>query len=293
MVTRSWAPGHATLFFAVPESYDNPEKMGSIGGGLNFDTGVITSISENTETRILWNNQEITGNVTKTVIDLFQKFHGIKFDLHINHESKLKTGYGFSTSGAGAIGTALALNSLFQTSMEYIDLFELAHKAELINHTGLGSVVGQFTGGMEIRLSQGGPKLCKTISFDSNEEIVIGLLGPLSTRDVLTSTKQMDLVTKSGIRCVEKVKNITNLNLSQIIKLGREFMETCGLMTHRIENIISQLDSIGEMHSTMAMIGEAIIINPIDKNSVMKLLEESDIKYFSTTISNKLPHVIL
>lgn len=293
MVTRSWAPGHTTLFFAVPERYDNPEKMGSLGGGLNFDTGVITSISESGKTQILWNNQEINGNVTKTVIDLFQKMHNIKFDLHINHESKLKTGYGFSTSGAGAIGTALTLNAHFQTGMDNIDLFELAHKAELINHTGLGSVVGQFTGGIEIRLSQGGPKLCKTMSFDSMEEVVIALFGPLSTKDVLTSNKQMDLLTKSGIRCVEKVKNVSSLTLTQIIKLGREFMVTCGLMTTRIENIISQLDSIGEIHSTMAMIGEAIIIKPINKNSVLKLLDEYNIGHFSTSISNKLPHVIL
>ncbi|MCE7735831.1 MAG: hypothetical protein GPJ54_13200 [Candidatus Heimdallarchaeota archaeon] len=292
MVTRSWAPGHATLFFAVPKKYNNPEKMGSIGAGLNFESGVTTSISESNTTKILWNNEEINGNVTKTVIDLFQKIHDMKFELNINHESKLKTGYGLSTSGAGAIGTALALNSLFQKNMDYIDLFELAHKAELINHTGLGSVVGQFTGGIEVRISQGGPKLSRTVSFNSSEEIVIGFLGPLSTKDVLTSSEQMDLVTKSGIRCVEEVKKITNPSITQIIKLGREFMETCGLMTSRIESIISQLDNIGEKHSTMAMIGEAIIIKPINKDHVLKMLNENNIECFKTVISSKSPYVL-
>ena len=85
MVTQSWAPGHTTLFFAVPETYESPEKMGSIGGGINFETGVTTSIIESDKTMISWNNMEINGLVTRTVIDLFQKTHNIYFDLHINH----------------------------------------------------------------------------------------------------------------------------------------------------------------------------------------------------------------
>ena len=31
MVTQSWAPGHATLFFAVPETHNNPDKMNILG----------------------------------------------------------------------------------------------------------------------------------------------------------------------------------------------------------------------------------------------------------------------
>ena len=33
----AWAPGHATLFFAVPKSYEDPLQMGSLGGGFNFE----------------------------------------------------------------------------------------------------------------------------------------------------------------------------------------------------------------------------------------------------------------
>ncbi|MFV2013978.1 MAG: pantoate kinase [Candidatus Heimdallarchaeota archaeon] len=292
MKIRSWAPGHATLFFAVPRNYDNPEEMGSIGGGINFDIGVTTSITVSQADKIFWNNQEIRGNVTKTVVELFKKIHNMKFNLHIEHESALKTGYGFSTSGAGAIGTALGLNELFQTGMENIALYSLAHKAEIINQTGLGSVVGQISGGIELRLSQGGPKRSLTISFHSESEVIIGLLAPLSTKDVLTSSEQMDLVTISGIRCIEQIKNTRNLTLMQIINSGRKFMETCGLMTPRIENIISQLDSIGEVHSTMAMIGESVIINPIHKTKVLRLLEKNNIEYLETTVSSKQPHIV-
>lgn len=293
MTVQSWAPGHATLFFGVPKSYDNPAKMGSIGGGINFGIGVTTSVTISETTQVLWNNYQITGNVTKTVIELFQEMHNLDVALFVNHESKLKTGHGFSTSGAGAIGTALGLNTLFDTKMNDIELFELAHKAEIINQTGLGSVVGQVTGGIEIRLSQGGPKLSETISIRSNAEIIIGMLGPLSTKDVLTSKDQMNLVTKSGISSVNQLKKIANPSIIQIIQTGRVFMETCGLLTPRIKNMIAKLDSIGELHSTMAMIGEALIIHPKNKNRVLKLLEENNVECLDTVVSNKLPHVLI
>ncbi|MHA2032205.1 MAG: GHMP family kinase ATP-binding protein [Candidatus Kariarchaeaceae archaeon] len=292
MSTKSWAPGHTTLFFAVPNTFENYEEMGSIGGGLNFESGVITSISKSRETLVLWNDAQINGQVTKTVVKLFENLIKQKIKVRVNHQSNLMTGYGFSTSGAGAIGTALGLNQLYKLDMDEIELFELAHKAEVMNHTGLGSVVGQITGGMEIRLTQGGPRLCETISISSASELLIGFIGPLSTKDVLTSAQQMKLVTKSGIESVEKVRSKSDLSLSEMIKTGREFMKSCGLMTDKIREIIGQLDSIGEERVTMAMIGEALIIDPVDVDTVKNLLGENHIAYLETKITNKLPYII-
>jgi pantoate kinase len=292
MTIRSWAPGHATLFFAVPQTYEDYQEMGSIGGGLNLESGVTTSISLSNEKSVFWNDAKINGLVSNTVTRFVEELIDEKINVRITHESNLKTGYGFSTSGAGAIGTALGLNQLFDIGLGDMELFELAHKAEVLNHTGLGSVVGQITGGIEIRLTQGGPNLCKTISVPSDSKLIIGFIGPLSTKDVLTSPDQMRLVTKTGIESVEKVRLINNLTLKDMIQVGREFSDSCGLMTNKIRKTIDKLESIEETNVTMAMIGEALIIDPVDQNKVIELFELNNIKYLVTNVTTRLPTLV-
>ncbi|OLS25801.1 MAG: Pantoate kinase [Candidatus Heimdallarchaeota archaeon LC_2] len=292
MTIYSWAPGHTTLFFAVPEQFDQPEKMGSIGGGINFEKGVTTKLEKDMSNSVLWNSQNINGIVTRTVISLFGKLTGKEIKVKVSHESELGIGFGFSTSGAGAIGTVLGLNELFNTQFDNTDLFELAHKAEIINHTGLGSVVGQITGGIEFRLSQGGPKLCETKSVSSNANLVIAMLGPLSTADVLTSENHMKLVTSSGMETIKNIQNFQNITIKSALQMGRQFMEKCGLMTEKVKQMIKELDNIGERFSSMAMIGEALIIFPQNRNQIKKWLNLNKIHFLETNISSILPHVI-
>lgn len=292
MTIQSWAPGHATLFFAVPDQFEQATEMGSIGGGVNFEKGVTTFIEKNNSKAILWNNDKIEGNVTKTVISLFEEYYGKSIDVTISHKSEFGTGYGFSTSGAGALGTALGLDELYNTKIDKIDLFEIAHKAEILNHTGLGSVVGQITGGIEFRLSQGGPRLCKTRSISSNANLIVAMLGPLSTADVLTSKQQMKLVTRSGMESIQNIRDFQNVTIQSAIRMGRDFMEKCGLMTDKIRKLIRELDNMDEIFSTMAMIGEALIIYPQNKNKITNWLNQKNIHFIDTKVSSKLPYVI-
>ena len=66
----------------------------------------------------------------------------------------------------------MALDNYFKTNMSQVEQFEIAHFGDVVNKTGLGSVVGQITGGIEFRLTQGGPRLRKTRSIESDQEII-------------------------------------------------------------------------------------------------------------------------
>ena len=74
---KAWAPGHATLFFAVPKKFDIPLQMGSIGGGFNFSEGVETSVSDANEDVIYWNSKKISGEVSTTTLNLFRTISGV------------------------------------------------------------------------------------------------------------------------------------------------------------------------------------------------------------------------
>jgi pantoate kinase len=291
-MNSAWAPSHATLFFAVPKKFDDPLAMGSIGGGFNFDEGVISEISPADQDTVLWNGNRITGKVTLTSLDLLRQKLGIHQFFTVRHISKIPIGYGLSTSGAGSISSLLAVCGLLNLEISDLELYKLAHRAELINHTGLGSVVGQVTSGIEIRLSQGAPGLCKTRSFSENDDVVILIFGPLKTSAIITSEEIMISVTKAGLEAVEKAKNIKNNYTTQLIKIGNEFTRKCGLPTLRLREVMKELDELGEDLNAMAMIGETIIIVPRDHTKLIKWIETRGYDYIESKISSKKPHMI-
>ena len=116
MSVRAWAPGHATLFFAVPDQIEDPLKMGSLGGGFNFDAGVTTTVRIAETDEVYWNGSLIEGEVTLTAINYLREKSNITTKVLVHHNSEIPIGYGLSTSGAGAISALLAANLLFKLS---------------------------------------------------------------------------------------------------------------------------------------------------------------------------------
>lgn len=292
ILIRAWAPGHATLFFGVPSRFENPSEMGSIGGGFNFSEGVTTEVKVSETNQIYWNTHGITGEVTLTCIKLLRKLKKFKENFLIIHQSKLPIGYGLSTSGAGAIGALLAINTLLELQVPKIDLFELAHQAEIYHHTGLGSVVGQITSGIELRLSQGGPQKCNVRSYESDEAIFILLFAPLQTSSIITSDEIMKQVTNAGINATKYAESVEGDKAINFIKLGQQFTENCGLITDKVKKMQIELQSIGEEVNTMAMIGETIIVIPQNKKNLSKWLKSNKINYLETSITNQRPKIV-
>lgn len=288
----AWAPTHATLFFAVPEKKENLLEMGSIGGGVNFEMGMVTTVSQAERSSVHFNGKAIDGRVTLTAIEEFSKHTGMKGQFTVNHQSTIPIGHGLSTSGAGAIGTVLALNALLRTNLPMVELLQIAHIADAKNHTGLGSVLGQSVKGIELRTAQGAPGIGKVDSFYDPRNLVVVPIAPLSTADVLTSPRQMELVTKAGIEAVNLLRKEKTISLERIMEVGKKFMETCGLQTKRIAGLIESLEKNGEPHATMAMIGETLIILPKDLDRVLQWGNENGLICHTTKLSENLPYVI-
>lgn len=292
MRVQAWAPGHATLLFASPASSDEPLQKGSTGAGLNFEAGVLTTAEKSEKNEIFWNSKPINGIVTQTVIDQLKQRFNIQSNFKINHYSELKIGHGLSTSGAGAIGTALAINHLLTLDKPTLELQQIAHYADVINHTGLGSVMGQLASGIEFRTVAGGPGVGQTKSIASNEQIIILMMGKLKTSDVLVSADHMEQVNKAGATALRKALAADQIDLDMLLEIGRNFTKECGLMTTRVERVMSELDDLGEQHASMAMIGETIVIRPIDAKRIIDYANRHRINAVVTKITTKEPQIV-
>ena len=275
MTKAAWAPTHSTLFFSVPKNYDKIEEKGSIGVGFNYDKGVKTRVELNKNgDNVFWNGDIIDGVVSKTVLNKFREYNNQNDEVKVNiyHTSEVPIGYGLSTSGAGAIGTIMALDNYFKTNMSQVEQFEIAHFGDVVNKTGLGSVVGQITGGIELRLTQGGQRLCKTSSIESDQEIILFLINPIKTAEILKSDEQIEQINRSGFDLLKKALTIKTSYEEKLIIMGKDFSVRSGLLSMKLNLILKDLENIGEVNSTMSMIGETIVILPKNKKNVNKMI---------------------
>jgi pantoate kinase len=259
---RAFVPGHITGFFRIHDEASNPLLCGSRGAGFSVEIGTLTTVeifeNESLEISTIYNNEEIDGQVTNMVVQRMVEDYKGHLKVKVTHESSLLSGAGFGASGAGALGTALALGHLLDSSMLYDTAAAYAHEAEVVNHTGLGDVLAQTKGGFEIRVRHGGPGIGEIVRIPHKKSLSVVLAGApgLRTHDVLTSTERRLKINSTGDRLIEKM--IQKQDIETFISCSREFSKSIGLATKRVNEAIQDLDNIGLSQSGMVMLGDSV-----------------------------------
>jgi len=165
-------------------------------------------------------------------------------------------GAGFGASGAGALGCAYALNSLFDLGLTADGAAAVAHHAEVMNRTGLGDVIAQNAGGLVVRLKPGAPGtgLIDRIPVPPLP-ISYVVHGPISTSQVLSDEKVMKAVNLAGEAALkELLKRPTFANFMQ---LSRRFTVNSGLASDWALQAIEAVEAAGGM-AGMIMLGDAV-----------------------------------
>jgi pantoate kinase len=166
-------------------------------------------------------------------------------------------GAGFGSSGAGALSLAYALNEHFSNPLTQEEAARIAHLAEVQCKTGLGTVIAETVGGLEIRTEAGGPGSGKieTIPVPEDIEVLSLVFGPLSTKKALNHP-----VTRKKINTLGKVlvaRFSRDPTLKAFLDCSREFAEYTGLITERIRKIMSLCDAQG-FQCSMPIFGEGV-----------------------------------
>lgn len=248
MKARGFAPGHITGFFVVREHPD-PLQTGSCGAGLSLDDGVYTEVSLSDRTRIFLNGLESEATTTRSLIDLLT-------DQPVRVESRLSVpvGGGLGASAAGAMSTALALNSLLGLNKTFNELCYAAHLAEVTNGTGLGDVAGMSNGGVEIRLRPGTPFALDRIPA-APSYIYYAHFGPVSTKGVLSDDKEKKQINLAGERCLKAL--LQQPTFEDFMRLSRGFAVDTGLISSRALDAVEAVEAAGGLAS-MAMLGDTV-----------------------------------
>ncbi len=259
---KAFVPGHVTGIFRIFDEYDDPLHCGSTGAGFSVTIGTVTSVSvmdhPSLEITTDYNKQRIDARVTETVVQRLTEEYERTLRVYVEHDSSLHSGVGFGASGAGALGTALALSHLLDHDIEYEKAAEFAHIAEITNHTGLGDVLAQTVGGVEVRVKAGGPGVgkIKNIAYQDTLRAVLAGASGLETSEVLTNPVKRERINVIGDELITSI--IKNPSIETLVECSQEFSQEIGLQTPRVEQALDELKGAGFVDSSMVMLGDSV-----------------------------------
>jgi pantoate kinase len=247
---KASVPSHITGFFAS-RRHEDPMKAGSIGCGLTIDMGATTTVERAERTEIFLNGELSEAPVSRYVVD-----HLATSPVRVETQLDMPLGSGFGASGAGALGCAYALNSLFDLGLLANQVAATAHAAEVVNRTGLGDVIAQNTGGLVVRLEPGAPGIGKVDRIPVAPLRIDYLVrGPISTREVLSDSGAMREINRAGVMAVKEL--LARPTLKEFMRLSRRFTGQIGLASPWIVDAIEAVEAAGGMAS-MIMLGDAV-----------------------------------
>jgi len=273
---RAFSPCHITGFFQIFDQSIDSLYSGSRGAGVSLSRGVETIVKAR---KALKDSLQIsinghasnTAEVSKFVVDTFcSRFKELEnFEVLLEHHVEMPIGAGFGTSGAAALSLALALNEVFGLGMSRIDAAQLAHLAEVECKTGLGTVIAETFGGMEIRVKAGAPGIgeVKHVPILKDYVVICLTFNSLPTKKFLTDKNMCEHINKFGGKLVDKL--IKKANVTNFMKFSRQFIEQVGLIPEKIREILNQAEN-ANFTCSMPVFGESIFAL-IERKSIQEL----------------------
>jgi pantoate kinase len=252
-LAKAYAPGHITGFFQIHE-HEDPHHKGSTGCGIVLNGGVTTEVKVGNsveKTEIFLNGKRIEGRTTQTVAEMMTDL-----PVRVNSWAEIPVGCGFGASGAGALGTAYALNRALSLNQTVKSLTEYAHVAEVINHSGLGDIVAQSNGGVVIRLQPGGSEFGLIDRIPAPDARVFCIvLGEISTGSILEDKATSRKINSAGKACLTAL--LKKPTLENFMYQAKDFSSKTGLMSSKAKDVIEAANASGGFAS-QAMLGDAI-----------------------------------
>jgi pantoate kinase len=291
----AWAPNHITGFFYSKMDKD-PMQSSSLGAGVNLMCGTTTQVeahpSSQNEVSVFINNQRSDAELSHWIVDkFFDKYVSDNFTINIQHTMEMPLSAGFGTSGSGALSLALALRKAFNREISDEQCFQLAHIADVENKGGLGTVMAEIAGGLEIRVAFGGPGIGKveTIPLGEEYQVIVLYFGSYQTKEALSDKYLMEKVHTFGKSCVATL--LKDPTVEHFLELSQWFVKKIEVATGQVSDIIKKMERHGFLCS-MPLFGESVFsIQPTKKAHELKNILQEYGKVYISDISTGGPHV--
>ncbi len=284
----AFAPAHITGLFATVRKKTYLET-GSRGAGVSLTHGVITTVNalkaSKWKASIYINKVLTNAKVSLKVIKEFLNLTKVKYDVQVYHDFQVPISAGYGASGSGALSLALALNEILKTGLTKMEAAQLAHIAEVKCKTGLGTVLAETYGGVEIRTKAGAPGIGSLIRINSNLKVLSIYFNPLHTQEFLKNNQMLTKIDKIGSILLDKL--LKKPSIQNLLLYSRQFSDELNIYTPSLRKMLSYLDRLPQTF-TMNMFGEALfsLINEDELQNLRPEIKKSESLGGQIIISN-------
>ena len=288
MKSAAFAPAHITGFFEIRDGFDDPLRRGSRGAGVCLAQGVETEVETTDKAgrvNIFINGVPSSSSaiVSKMVAARLLELSRSS-GLSIQHKIRVPIASGFGTSGAAAIGIALAGSEALGLGLSQLEAFQLAHAVEVELKTGLGTVAGEYCGGLEVRSKEGAPGYGEAFKVRLNGSYSVVALhnGPLETSKFLSDPEYRKKINSIGKTFSDLM--VRNPNLETFLRLTGEFSEAINLGNNHLRSVMKAAKEHGYTFG-MAMFGQTVF-------TIVKENEAFEVASLIRKFSNEWGHII-
>ena len=250
----AFAPGNISGVFKVIY-HEDATKMHSLGTGFTVKEGVVATVSGDSRTAVLFNEEKIRfPTVSAVVRELTSQ------PIRIEISSLLPLGCGFGLSGASALAAAYAVNALLSLGKSESELAMIAHVAEVENRTGLGDVCAQYHGGCLVKLREGHPLDAQQLPVQE-QPIFYRYFSPIQTKKVLDNVEQRARINNAAdeaLECLEEFTRSNAVDFSTYVRVSKTFAINSGLLTDaNVQRTIEEIEG-NKGVASMIMLGNAV-----------------------------------
>jgi pantoate kinase len=273
-MSKFWVASHITGIFTIEDKHPDPIQKGSLGAGFSISRGTTTWVeySSDNSNHFYFNGKEVgleKANITNYIVEHFQSIVNINSPVNVYHEFEVPLSCGFGASASGAIGSCLALDELFDTKLNRLDLYQIAHKAEVVKSGGLGDVIGLLQGGWEFRTKPGAPGIGEVKNILENSYKVATItIGPIETKSVIKSEKWKQQINKFGKLFLNDF--FIEPSISKYATVSQQFAITSYLATPDVLQLIQDFKD-EDCFISQIMLGNGVFIIYKDRSVLSKI----------------------
>ena len=267
--TSAFSPAGISSFFEIVDRRPDGRRFkdlshaGARGGGFVISRGVMTRVrlKRAKKSRI---SVRINGRAAKharTTISALARVLEIsskRYAVAVEHHVEVPIGAGYGASAAGSLSAALAFIDGADLGMSVNEVGEIAHEAEIVSGTGLGTVGPILAGGFILTRKSGGPGIAVIDRLPASQKlkVVSACFGPISTKKALHSNDLRRKVNALGRETFRSI--VADLRPDNFMRASKRFAYGLGLMSPQTAQLIELMETAGAIGATQNMLGQAV-----------------------------------
>jgi len=283
----AFAPAVISNFFAIHTdslSSEPPDfsRAGATGGGFTLSKGVYTHAwllkSSSQAISVAVNGDaDYPADTTKKAVELLLEAAGGPHQLvELVQTVEVPIKAGFGSSSASALSAVMAVASALELPFSKEKVASFAHQAEILRHTGLGTVSSTYNfSGAAVITRAGGPGVAKVmrVAVPPGLRVVTAFLS-LKKGHLLSSTRMRNKVNRLGEIALGQA---SDLRLESLLAAGHAFAEGLGLMSRAVKTLVAVALEEGAVGASQNMLGNAMhaVVRDEDLENVFLALEST------------------